>query len=161
MTAMVILVVCSVVLIGLPLLEGFFIKRTKDDRDRMLELASSMMGSPDYSDEQKELISDMLDTALDRKYMVKVVFYLPVYVWKCVSGKMQPRTSAHLLDDKFRELVRLHGRSVGAANPVFDLIFRIEIAVISLFFGFALTAIIASVLLGRIAHREARQIQEA
>lgn len=152
MTAMVIIIACALFLFALPIVEGYLIKRTSVDRDRMIDLASQMMGSPKYTEEQKDFISELLDTALDRRFMVKVVIYLPVYVYKKLCGKVA--TPPLFVDENFNEFVRLHSKSVNAANPMFAIIFRIEIAVIAILLGFMVTTLIGALVVRKVAHME-------
>lgn len=159
MAAVILVIGSAIVLLMLPIIEWALIKATSSDRDRMLELAQTMMGSPDYSDEQKVMISSMLDTALDRMFMPRIVMGLPKYIIRVVKGNIAKQPSM-LFDEKFSEFSHLHKKSVAAANPLFSMIFKIEVAVLLLVLGFATMTLVIAITFGRVANSESKLLSQ-
>jgi hypothetical protein len=121
-----------------PLLQRWLLLRTSADRDRFVDLGRDMLASPAYNEQQKYFISDMLDDAMDWRFMMLAVWYLPRLALKGILAKHEVEDKD--LDDLFRdkqfcEFIRLHQKAVMAANPLLALLFRVEVALLVMVLG--------------------------
>lgn len=128
------LVLCAA--FGYLALERWLIASTDPVRDELLEVSESLLGSPKYPDVQKDMISVLLDEAMDWNYMVGMVMAYPRLLWRAMRSDESPSIlDDFVLDKDFRHFVSLHSRSVTAINPLFTLIFRVEVAISAILLG--------------------------
>jgi hypothetical protein len=143
---------------GYPLWMRVNLERVRPARVRLVELGGEMLESPKYTKEQKILITDLLEEALDWRFMAKSAMSLPRLIVKILVRGMpsDPELDAMTKDDKFRELVDLHFRSASAANPICAFVVRTELALGMLFI---VSALVAPYLIAKLAALVAPEVR--
>lgn len=134
-------------------LERWLLLATEPAREEMVRLAAEMLSSDKYSEAQKDTISDMLDEAMDRWFLVYMVVRLPWAVWRMSGGKMRRPSADFVIDDKFAQFITLHFSCVSAANPLFAILWRIEIALLVLFVGLLFTTSASQATIAKVAKK--------
>lgn len=133
------LIATLVVTFGYPVLLRLQLERARPVRDRLVALGKEMLGSPRYSEDQKYIISMMLEDALDWRIMANAVLTMPGLIVRSFFGGPRDQEVVTLArDEKFSEFVQLHLRSVMAASPILALVFRIEVALAAFCLGLIL-----------------------
>jgi hypothetical protein len=133
------LIATLVVAFGYPALLRLQLERARPIRDRLVDLGKEMLGSPRYSEDQKYIISMMLEDALNWRIMAHAVLAMPGIIARSVfAGPRDQEAMALVRDEKFSEFVDLHLRSAMAASPILALLFRVEVALAAFSLGLLL-----------------------
>lgn len=139
MTAEFILLGVAVAAFAYLLIEYQQLRSTEDARDELIALAAEMMSDPAFPDVQKDAISDLLDEAMDSWFMVQMVLRLPRTFIRQVRHQTLV-AEKFVFDRRFSRFLTLHQRCTTAANPLFGLIYRLEVAVMVLLLGGVIVA---------------------
>lgn len=153
MTGAIVVIVIVAAAFAYLLVERWQIKSSEPARNEMLDIGQRMLGSPKYSDLQKQMISDLLDEANDSGFMVQMVFRLPWTIWRMLRPNGSLPTDQIEIDRDFSRFLSLHQKCTAAANPLFFVIFRIEIAIMTLFLGLLLGTLVMAVTASRVARK--------
>ena len=132
----------ELILIGLavsacPVVMRVLAKRVQPARLSMADLGKELLSSSHLKEDQKIIISMMLDDASDWRVMCHASVGLPWIIVKMVLGRdmSKPRLS-RISDsetrDKVDDFVDLHIKSTAAANPLFAVVFGVELALLVL-----------------------------
>jgi hypothetical protein len=83
------------------------------------------LASPNYGEDEKVMISEMLDDVFDWRFMAFACFYFPIVVAKAMTGRMRVSSEAQIFskDPRLHRFVELHMRAVSAASPLWTAAF--------------------------------------
>lgn len=108
----------------------------RNSRRELAALGKEILHSPDFDERHKQLVSDMLRDALDWRFMMNVTLEYPFVLFrrvrKALAGKREKRPewfNKFMQDERAIRFVKLHMASVQHANPLFTVVFYIELAI--------------------------------
>lgn len=141
-TEIIILASIGVAFIAYEALRALILRRTSNVRLRLAKSGKRLLSSPDLNENQKILISNMLDDAFDWRFMAMATFTFPIVLFG--YRKYTPDKEFHdfIRRDDVEEFVGLHFKAVVAVSPFFSFTFAL-VASLTVFLLLAFVGIAA------------------
>lgn len=147
------LVVALALVFSYPFVAAFLLRLTEGTRAEMASIGRELLVSPHYSEEQKQLISAMLDDVFDWRFMAFACFYFPVIVVMTVfhRGRLPDADRRFARDPEVVKFFDLHMRATSAAAPLWTVLFYlVALVVLLLAVAFIGISILSQLWLGTV-----------
>lgn len=116
-----------------PIASMLLLRWVRPKRMRLADLGREILQSPEFTESEKVLVSQMLADAFCWKQMVAIVWHYPSVLASMIrdatenSGRDAVETTSFLDKPRATEFVRLHQNSLAAANPIAFGLYWIEV----------------------------------
>lgn len=133
-TAQIALIVALAAIAAYPFVMRLAAARAHPMRLRMAEVGKTLLTAPRLDETRKEQVDLLLDMAFDWRVMIGLCAALPVaVVRRRFRGRpARPAPADPETEYAWNDFMSAFTRSVAAANPLFSVVFAIEIAVLVL-----------------------------
>jgi len=104
------------------------LKLMKNNHIKFAQLGKKLLDSDELSEVQKGYVISLLNDAFQWKFMLFVVFILPVALFAKIRKETTPDFIKDLMgNETFVEFIDLHRKVVFSANTLFTVIFFLEL----------------------------------
>jgi hypothetical protein len=124
-------VVFAVMAFAYPVIKRLLLEYARPRRMAMIATAEELLSSDKITEEERDIINDMLTEAFDWRPMFWAMIMYPVVFVQVVMniGGIRDKNNGILNSQRCGEFCDLHHVVTAAANPVAALVFHIEVAV--------------------------------
>lgn len=138
--AQLILIILASAFIGYEVLRAVVLRATEEVRRELAHSGKRLLARPDLTEDQKILVTNMLDDVFDWRFMAFATIAFPIAVFRQRKSKPSSKEFHDFLrKDDVEEFMSLHFKSVMAASPFFSATFvvvaTVTIGLLLLFVG--------------------------
>jgi hypothetical protein len=133
----IVLIALATIVVSYPIVMRVAAAIAHPARLRMADLGRKLLASPRLSEPQKSLVDSMLDDAFDWRILIALTIALPFFCVVLVIRRKSKSVFSGIDDVELardiHEFQKCYMKAICAANPLFALLFLLELPVLFLF----------------------------
>lgn len=126
-------IVLLAAVLAYPIASMLLLRWVRPKRMRLAEVGREILQSPEFNEDEKALVTRMLDDAFCWRQMAAIVWHYPGVLAFMIrtaaegKGEEDDGTASFLDKPRATEFVRLHQKSLAAANPIAFAFYYLEV----------------------------------